>query len=33
MLKLGLLDGKFIAENLYEPTRIIKSLDDPKYTL
>jgi len=26
-------NGKFIAENLYEPTRIIKSLDDPKYTL
>lgn len=26
-------NGNFIAENLYEPTRIIKSLDDPKYTL
>ncbi|KAG2070262.1 P-loop containing nucleoside triphosphate hydrolase protein [Suillus decipiens] len=26
-------NGKFIAENLYEPTRIIKSLDDPKYIL
>ncbi|KAG1857081.1 hypothetical protein F4604DRAFT_1797048 [Suillus subluteus] len=33
MSQFGLLDGKFIAENLYEPTRIIKSLDDPKYTL
>lgn len=32
-LNLDLPDGKFIAENLYEPTRIIKSLDDPKYTL
>ncbi|KAG1741797.1 P-loop containing nucleoside triphosphate hydrolase protein [Suillus paluster] len=26
-------NGKFIAENLYQPTRIIESLDDPKYTL
>ncbi|OAX37019.1 P-loop containing nucleoside triphosphate hydrolase protein [Rhizopogon vinicolor AM-OR11-026] len=26
-------NGKFIAENIYEPTKIIKSLDDPKYTL